>query len=163
MAHAAPAPGAPVPGAPVPAARPSTAPATRPGATRTPDLFSPRTHAVARWAVPVCVGLLYGYWAAANDRGGGPITGWNVLFGFVTALVFVVLYAAVRAAASRLRRGAHALAWAAFWGVAFGFLYSQTGESVLRSAGMSVVITGAVFVVLFYRYYTHEATDRRGT
>ncbi|GEC07646.1 hypothetical protein SSP24_53010 [Streptomyces spinoverrucosus] len=154
MAHAAPAPGARPPGAPVPATRPSTAPATR-----TPDLFSPRTHAIARWAVPVSVGLLYGYWAAANDRGGGPITGWNVLFGFVTALAFVVLYAAVREGAKRLRRGAHALAWAAFWGVAFGFLYNQTGYSVLRSAAMSVVIAGVVAAVLFYRYYTHEATE----
>ncbi|MBV7698228.1 hypothetical protein KWI83_22100 [Streptomyces sp. TRM70350] len=142
----------------MPATGPHGAPATRPGATRTPDIFSPRTHAIAHWAVPICVGLLYGYWAAANRRGGGPITGWNLLFGFVTALVFVVVYAVVRQAAARLRRGAHALAWAAFWGVAFGFLYNQTGPSVLRSAALSVVIAGAVFVVLFYRYYTHEDT-----
>ncbi|GAA3300224.1 hypothetical protein [Streptomyces cinereospinus] len=158
MAHAAPAPGARPPGAPVTGTVPSPAPA-RPGATRTPDVFGPRAHAVARWAGPVAAGLVYGYWAAANQRGGGPITGWNVLFGFVVALAFVLLYAAVRRLAGRLRREAHAAAWAAFAGVAFGFLYHQTGHySVLRSALMAMVVAAAVFAVLFYRYYTHEDT-----
>ncbi|MBG0853776.1 hypothetical protein I2W78_18460 [Streptomyces spinoverrucosus] len=163
MAHAAPAPGARPPGAPAPVTSPYGASATRPGRTRTPDVFSPRTHAIARWAGPVCVGLIYGYWAAANRRHVGPtsepITGWNLLFGFVTALAFVLAYAAVRELAKRLRRGAHALAWAAFWGVAFGFLYSQTDYSVLRSACMSLVVAGAVLAVLFYRYYTRGNTD----
>ncbi|GGS86636.1 hypothetical protein [Streptomyces chromofuscus] len=158
MAHAAPAPGARPPGAPAPATRPYGEPATRPGTTRTPDIFSPRTHAIAHWAVPVGLGLVYGYWAAANLRDAGPITGWNVLFGFVAALAFVLVYAAVREAAKRLPPVGHAMAWAAFAGVAFGFLYSLTGYSVLRCAVMSAVIAAAFFVVLFYWYYTHEDT-----
>ncbi|MFD7434886.1 hypothetical protein [Streptomyces sp. NPDC059861] len=138
MAHAAPAPGAPT--------------------TGLPDIFSARTHMIARWAVPIGLGLVYGYWAAANRRDAGPITGWNLLFGFLTALVFILAYLGVREIAKRLHRGAHALVWAAFTGIAFGFLYSQTGYSVLRSAMMSVVVGGAVLVTLFYRYYTHERT-----
>ncbi|MFG3656606.1 hypothetical protein [Streptomyces sp. NPDC047706] len=140
MAHAAPASGAPT---------------ARPGATRLPDVFSTRTHAIARWAWPVALGLVYGYWAAANRRDPGPITGWNLLFGFLTALVFILAYVAVREIAGRVHRGAHALIWAVFAGVAFGFLYGQIGYSVLRSALMSLVIAGAFFAVLFYRYYTH--------
>ncbi|GHB24209.1 hypothetical protein GCM10010377_12730 [Streptomyces viridiviolaceus] len=141
-----------------------TAPAiggtTRPGPS-TPDVFGPGVHAVARWAVPVVLGLVYGYWAAANRRDAGPITGWNLLFGFLTALVFAVLYVAVRAIAQRLRRELHAVAWAAFAGIAFGFLYSQTGASVLKSTGLSLVIGAALFAVLFYRYYTHEDAEGR--
>ncbi|MFJ8466546.1 hypothetical protein [Streptomyces swartbergensis] len=140
------------------------APASRKVTTRrrTPDVFSPRTHAMARIAVPVVLGLVYGYWAAAIRRDAGPITGWNLLFGFLTALVFAVLYVAVREVAPRLLRELHALLWFAFTGCAIGFLYSQTGESVLRSTGVGLVVGAGVLVTLFYRYYTREdASGRR--
>ncbi|MHC3470155.1 hypothetical protein ACYF6T_15720 [Streptomyces sp. 7R007] len=124
--------------------------------TRTPDLFDERVHTVARYGIPVVLGLLYGFWAAANRRGGGPITGWNVLFGFVTAAVFIVLCIAVATFAPLLKRELHSLVKSAFAGAAVGFLYSQTGESILRSVAMGVVVTAAVFGVFFYRYYTRE-------
>ncbi|MER6525538.1 hypothetical protein [Streptomyces sp. NPDC001508] len=126
---------------------------------RQPDVFDERTHAVARLAFPVLLGLLYGYWAAANRRDGGPITGGNLLFGFVTALVFVLVYLGVQALAPRMRREVHALLWTAFGGIAFGFLYSQSGESALRSAGMSLAVAAVIFIVIFYRYYTHEDAE----
>ncbi|MEU1401715.1 hypothetical protein ABZ471_04990 [Streptomyces sp. NPDC005728] len=146
MAHAAPSAGG--------VSRPTTRPAVTRG--RTPDIFDARTHRIARVAVPVLLGLVYGYWAAANNRSGGPITGWNVLFGFVTALVFAVALFALLTVAPRLRREVHALAWTAFVGCAFGFLYSQSGASILRSVGMSLAIAAVTFVVLFYRFYTRE-------
>ena len=49
MAHAAPA-----------------APASR--TSRTPDVLDARTHAIAKWALPVVGGLVYGFWAAAINR-----------------------------------------------------------------------------------------------
>lgn len=138
MAHAAPA---------------VRAPARQP---RTPDVFSERVHTVAKWTLPVLLGLLYGYWAAANRRDGGPITGWNLLFGFMTALAFTVLYIAVRAVASHLMREPHALIWAAFAGTAIGFLYEQGGATVPASIVLGLVIAASFFVALFYRYYTRE-------
>ncbi|WP_037675032.1 hypothetical protein [Streptomyces griseus] len=129
------------------------------GRTRAPDLFSERTHRAAAWATPVVLGLVYGYWAAANRRGGGAITGWNILFGFVTAAVFAVLYIVVRDLAPRMRRELHALSWAVFTGVAFGFLYSQTGYSVLRSCAVAAVIGAGVGVCQFYRYYSREDAE----
>jgi hypothetical protein len=111
---------------------------------------------MAKVAVPVVLGLVYGYWAAAIRRDAGPITGWNLLFGFVTALVFAVLFAAVWRLSPWLRREAHALLWFVFTGCAIGFLYSQTGESVLQSTGVGVGVGVGVFVAMFYRYYTHE-------
>lgn len=120
------------------------------------DVFDARTHAAARVAVPVVGGLVYGFWAAAINRSGGPITGWNILFGFVSAIVFAAAYVGVRAIAPFLRRELHALLWTAFAGIAFGFIYSQTGASVWRSVMMSLGVAAGVFVVTFYYYYTHE-------
>ncbi|MFF6781105.1 hypothetical protein [Streptomyces sp. NPDC012510] len=164
MAQAAPTPGrSGNPARPAVPGRP-TAPGERPAPTP-PDVFGERAHTLTKRVLPVVLGLVYGYWAAAMNRDAGPITGWNVLFGFVTAFAFAALYLAVQAVAPRLRREAHALLWAAFAGCAFGFLYSQaTQHSVLRSAVMSLVIAAAVFATAFYRYYTHEDAQghRRG-
>ncbi|WP_371578730.1 hypothetical protein [Streptomyces sp. NBC_01314] len=154
MAQAAPTPGRPViPGRP-------SAPG-RQAAPATPDVFSERTHALTNRILPVVLGLVYGYWAAAMNRDAGPITGWNVLFGFVTAFVFAALHTAVLAVAPRLRREPRALLWATFAGCAFGFLYSQASQhTVLRSTLMSLAVAASFFAVNFYRYYTHE--DARG-
>ena len=115
-----------------------------------------RTQRIARIAVPVVLALIYGYWVAADNRAVGPITGWNLLLGFVSALVFAVVCIALLALAPRMIREVHALLWTAFVGIAFGFLYSQSGHSILRSILMSLLIAGATFVVFFYRYYTRE-------
>ncbi|WP_089100347.1 hypothetical protein [Streptomyces hyaluromycini] len=127
-----------------------------PRSGRTPDVFSAQVHARARVAIPIVTGLIYGYWAAANRRSGGPITGWNLLFGFLTALGFAVVLYAMLAYAPRLPRELHALVWTAFMGIAFGFLYSQSGDSILRSIGMSLAIAAVTFILMFYRFYTHE-------
>ncbi|WP_328838074.1 hypothetical protein [Streptomyces europaeiscabiei] len=156
MAQAAPTPGRPViPGGP-------SAPGRR-AAPATPDVFSARTHTLANRILPVVLGLVYGYWAAAMNRDGGPITGWNLLFGFVTAFVFAALHTAALIVAPRLRRELRAAVWAAFAGCAFGFLYSQASQhSVLRCAAMSLAVAAGFLAANFYRYYTHEdATGHR--
>jgi hypothetical protein len=124
--------------------------------TRTPDLFDERIHTAGRYGIPVVLGLVYGYWAAANRRGGGEITGWNILFGFVTAAAFIVLCIAVATFAPLLKRELHSLVKSAFAGAAIAFLYSQTGHSVYRSVALGIIVTAAVFLVFFYRYYTRE-------
>ncbi|WP_324789973.1 hypothetical protein [Streptomyces sp. H51] len=124
--------------------------------TRTPDVFDERVHTAVRYGVPVALGLLYGYWAAANRRDGGPITGWNLLFGFVTALVFMVLCIAVAVFAPRLKRELHSLTKSAFAGAAIAFLFDQSGASVLECVALGIAVTAGVFAVFFYRYYTRE-------
>jgi hypothetical protein len=148
MAQAAPTPGGGMMG------RIRANRAARP--TRTPDLFDERVHTVGRYGIPVVLGLVYGLWAAANRRDGGEITGWNILFGFVTAIVFIVLCIAVATFAPLLKRELHSLVKSAFAGAAIGFLYSQTGESIYRSVALGVVVTAGIFLVFFYRYYTRE-------
>ncbi|MEU0004116.1 hypothetical protein ABZ079_07405 [Streptomyces sp. NPDC006314] len=158
MSHAAPASGG--------MSRPGRTPGAEGRAadvrSRPPDVFDARTHAIARIVFPVVLGLIYGFWAAANRRFGGPITGWNLLFGFVTALVFAVVFMALLKLAPRMRRELHALLWSAFVGCAFGFLYSQSTTTALGAALMSLPIAAATFLVFFYRYYTREdASGRR--
>ncbi|MFH9403483.1 hypothetical protein ACH4JS_27575 [Streptomyces sp. NPDC017638] len=152
MAQAAPAPGG--------ASRPGRTPEVEGRATdvraRPPDVFDARVHRLARIAVPVVLGLVYGYWAAANNRSGGPITGWNLLLGFVGALVFAVLCMALLALAPRMPRELHALLWTAFTGCAFGFLYAQTDKPWLRTVLMSLLVSAATFMAFFYHYYTRE-------
>ncbi|MGX4691080.1 hypothetical protein [Streptomyces sp. JNUCC 63] len=130
------------------------------GSTRRPDLFSPRAHAIGRWAAPFALGLIYGYWAAAIRRHGGPITTGNLVFGFVTTIVFTVVLASVLVLGPRLGREPHAVLWFAFIGVAFGFLFSQSGESVWLSVALSLLAGIGVGVICFYWFYTHE--DARG-
>ncbi|MFD5078810.1 hypothetical protein [Streptomyces sp. NPDC058371] len=130
-------------------------------ATGTPGVLSPRASAAVQLALPVVLGLVYGFWAAAIRRDTHAITGWNVLFGFVCAIAFGAVWAGLRMMAPRMRREVHALLWFAFAGISFGFLYSQTGATILRSVLMSIGIGAAVFAVLFYRYYTHEDAEGR--
>ncbi|MDQ0386560.1 hypothetical protein J2S54_003380 [Streptomyces sp. DSM 42143] len=124
-----------------------------------PDVFSERTHLMAKWALPVLAGLVYGYWAASISRRGGPITGWNLLFGFMTALAFAILYAVVRAVAQRLPREGHAVLWGAFAGSAVGFLYSRSGVAMFTCVLVSLLVAAAVTGALFYRYYTCEDAE----
>ena len=82
-----------------------------------------------------------------------------MLFGFVTAIAFIVLCIAVATLAPRLKRELHSMTKSGFAGAAIGFLYAQTGASVLSSAVLGLVVAAAVFGVFFYRYYTHEDAE----
>lgn len=156
MTHAGPAPrGARGKSGPAP----SGTSATPTAPAESTDVLGPGVHRALAWALPLTLGLLFGYWAAANRRGGGPVTAWNLLFGLVTALVFTALYVAVRALAPRLRRESHALLWAGLAGASLGFLVSQTGWTWLRATGLGLIVAAGVFPVLFYRFYTHEDAE----
>ncbi|QTD99788.1 hypothetical protein [Streptomyces cyanogenus] len=171
MAQAAPTPG----GLSRPGRTPEVERRSSDVMARPPDVFDARTHKLARVAVPVVLGLVYGYWVAANDRDGGPVTGGNLLLGFVSALVFAVVCWALLTLGPRLPREVHALSWAAFVGCAYGFAYSQIGSlfttqgagqgphnDVVRSALMGLLWAAITFVVVFYRYYIREdASGRR--
>ncbi|MFF7114028.1 hypothetical protein ACFY91_17285 [Streptomyces albogriseolus] len=126
---------------------------------RTTDVFDARAHRVARVVLPVLAALVYGFWAAANRRYGGPITGWNLLFGFLTALVFAVVLITLLTVAPKLRRELHALVWAAFAGCAVGFLFSQSNGSIYRSVALGVGVMAGTFAIMFYRYYTKEDAE----
>ncbi|GAB2984446.1 hypothetical protein GCM10023080_057770 [Streptomyces pseudoechinosporeus] len=116
-----------------------------------------------RLPAPVLGGLVYGLWAAAIGRDAGPITGWNVLPGVVSAVAFVAAYLGARLLGTHLPREPRAAAWAGFVGVAgvaVGFLHGLTGSSVLRSAAVAFAVAAGAFAVVFYRFYTTEDCPR---
>ncbi|MEU9214932.1 hypothetical protein AB0D47_00135 [Streptomyces sp. NPDC048376] len=125
----------------------------------TPDVFGKRTHLLAKWAMPLAIGLVYGYWAASIRRHGGPVTGWNLLFGFMTVLAFALLWYVVRAVADRLPREGHAALWGAFAGSALGFLYSGSGVAMFTCVLVSLLLAAAVTVGLYYHYATHQDAE----
>ncbi|GAA3500421.1 hypothetical protein GCM10019016_075270 [Streptomyces prasinosporus] len=133
------------------------------GRSRAPDVFGERTHKLARLAVPLVLAVVFGYWVAANRRYGGPITGWNFLFGLLSGIVFFVLYLALQSVAPKLGSTPHAALWAAFTGSAVGFLVRQSDETLLRSAWLGLVVAAGVFGLLFYRYRAREGVEKRRT
>jgi len=113
--------------------------------------------AVTRTATAaMLLGVVYGIWAAGIARDAGPITTGNVLLGVVAGIVVAAVFMGLRAIAPGLPRELRAAAWAAFAGIAFGFLYSLTDATVLRSIVMALAVAGGVLAVMFYRYYTSE-------
>ncbi|MEV7689466.1 hypothetical protein ACFW1F_04150 [Streptomyces bungoensis] len=152
MAHAAPAPG----GLPRRGPAPAVEAGTSPGRGRTPDVLDARTHRIIRVVVPVGLGLIYGGWVSTNRRFGGPITGWNVFYGLMAALVFAVICGALLALGPRMAREVHALLWSAFAGAAVGFLYSQSNPPVWVAVLVALGVAAGTFIAFFYRYYTRE-------
>ncbi|MFJ6075583.1 hypothetical protein ACIQFU_32920 [Streptomyces sp. NPDC093065] len=148
MAHAVPTAGTPT------GARAGTGPGT--SRRTTPDVFGKKTHLLMKWAMPVVTALVYGYWVASVRRHGGPITGWNLLIGFMSVLAFAILYFAVREVARRLPREGHAALWGAFAGSALGFLYSGSGVAMFTCILASLLFAGAVTAALVYHYYTRR-------
>ncbi|AJE83872.1 hypothetical protein SLNWT_3496 [Streptomyces albus] len=110
------------------------------------------------WAVvlPVVLGVLYGLWAASIRRHGGPPTLENVLFGVVCGAIVALACMVLHQIAHLLPPLLRAASWAGFTGIAVGFLYSQSGISVLRCAGTALAVAALAFVTFFYRYYTTE-------
>jgi hypothetical protein len=140
MTHAA-------PGAPT-ARGTSTAPRHRAPHTA----VDPR--ATGTW-LPVLAGIVYGFWVAgiSRDASGYQVTGWNILLGFVSGILFAAIVFGLHRIGPALPKEARALAWAVFAGFAVGFCYSQTGHSVLRSTGIALAAAFGTGVVTFYHYY----------
>ncbi|MGW5866168.1 hypothetical protein ACWFRJ_28730 [Streptomyces sp. NPDC055239] len=95
----------------------------------------------------VLLGLVYGVWAAGMARDAGPITTGNVLLGVVAGVVVAAVFMGLRRIAPGLPRELRAAAWAGFAGIAFGYLYSLSDATVLRSTVMALAVAAGVFAV----------------
>ncbi|MEV0242489.1 hypothetical protein AB0I06_21515 [Streptomyces sp. NPDC050674] len=124
-----------------------------------PTVFSEPAHRLARWVLPVVLGVVYGNWVAVNRRHGGPITGSDLAWGVWSAFAFVAVCVALVQVTRRLRRelhALHALLRAVFAGAALGFLYSQTGDDPRPVVITTLLVTAGVFLLLFYRFHTRR-------
>lgn len=115
-----------------------------------------RHHGSLSWALPVTLGVIYGFYVAFVRRGDGDLTGGIVVLGVVAGLALAALAFALGRIQRSLPRELRAAAYATLCGVAIGFLYSQSGESVLKSSAIGVTLAAAMFAVAFYTFYTRE-------
>lgn len=108
---------------------------------------------------PFWMAVGYGLWASVTTRHAGAVTGWNILFGFVTGILFGAVYYVLREVDSAIPRIRRAAAWAVFWGVSVGYLHSLSNTSVLWSVILALIIAACAFVMAMYRFYTREVHD----
>ncbi|MEU0916736.1 hypothetical protein [Streptomyces cyaneofuscatus] len=107
-------------------------------------------------AVPLALGIIYGFYAAFIRRDGGPSTGGQVVLGLVSGAVVAALCFALGRIQRTLPHGLRALAYGALTACAIGFLVSLTDTSVLRSTVLGLVVGVGVFLTTFYLFYSRE-------
>ncbi|GAA0578643.1 hypothetical protein [Streptomyces crystallinus] len=107
-------------------------------------------------ALPLVTGVCYGFWAASISRRGGEVTGANIALGLVSGAVIAALGLGLLMIQGRLPRELRALAFGALFGAGTGFLYAQSGESVLGASGMGAILGGGMAAAAFYVFYTRE-------
>ncbi|MFI5984615.1 hypothetical protein ACIBEA_27535 [Streptomyces sp. NPDC051555] len=110
----------------------------------------------AALARPLTLGLIYGVYAAFMKRQMGPVDVGNVFYGILCGVLFAACLFVLARVGPKLPREARAAAYGIFTGIALGYLYSLTGQSVLLSSGIALAAAAGVAVGAFYRYYTRE-------
>jgi hypothetical protein len=115
-----------------------------------------RHHGSLSWALPLTLGVVYGFYVAFIRQGDGDLTGGQVVLGVVSGLALAALAFVLGRFQRSLPREMRAGAYATLCGVAMGFLYSQSGESVLKSSGIGLSLSAAMFAAAFYLFYTRE-------
>ncbi|MCX4675922.1 hypothetical protein OG413_11495 [Streptomyces sp. NBC_01433] len=115
-----------------------------------------RHHSPLAWALPLTLGVIFGFYAAFIRRDGGPSTGGQVLLGLVSGVALAALCFALGRIQHVLPRELRAAAYGVLTACAIGFLVSLTGTSVLRSTGLGVLVGAVMLCVSFYIFYTRE-------
>ncbi|MEO3972669.1 hypothetical protein [Streptomyces sp. CAU 1734] len=115
-----------------------------------------RHHGSLGFAIPLALGTLFGFYAGFLRRTGEAVSWWDVLYGVVAGLVFTALALGLGRIQAGLPRELRAMAYAVLGGAGVGFLHSLTGCSILRAAGMGLIIGAVTLVVSFYVFYTRE-------
>ncbi|MFD9499569.1 hypothetical protein [Streptomyces sp. NPDC060035] len=115
-----------------------------------------RTHGALAWALPLTLGVIFGFWAFFIRRDGGATTGGQIWLGVVSGVALAVLCFALGRVRHALPRELRAAAYGALTAVGIGFLYSLNDNSVLSSAILGLVVGAGMFCTAFYIYYTRE-------
>ncbi|MFE9395428.1 hypothetical protein [Streptomyces flavidovirens] len=109
-----------------------------------------------RGIVPVVLGVVYGIYASFLARDAGPITGWNVGFGVLCAVVVAALCFLLGRTGGALIPLVRGAAYGALFGVALGFLHSLAGNSILDSVIVGGAAGAGLGAAAFYVFYTRE-------
>lgn len=115
-----------------------------------------RHHTPFAWALPLALGVIFGFYAAFILRDGGPSTGGQVVLGVVAGVVFAALCFGLGRIQRALPRELRAAAYGALTACAIGFLVSLNGGSVLRSSAIGLAVGAGALLSAFYLFYTRE-------
>ncbi|MFF3554352.1 hypothetical protein ACWD4V_03410 [Streptomyces tsukubensis] len=121
-----------------------------------PAALPVRHHISAAWAIPLALGAFFGFYAGFLHRTGSPVSWWDVLYGVVAGIVFTALAYGIGRIQGRLIQEVRAAAYGALAGMAVGFLHSLTGDSILSSAWLGVIVAAVTGVSSFYVFHTRE-------
>lgn len=115
-----------------------------------------RRHGSLAVALPVTLGVIYGFYAAFMMRGGGALTGGQVVLGVVSGAAVAGLCFVLGRTQQALPRELRAAAYGVLVGCSIGFLFSLTHASILRSTGMGIAFGAAALAATYFVFYTHE-------
>ncbi|WP_233518398.1 hypothetical protein [Streptomyces corynorhini] len=111
--------------------------------------------------LPLLLGIVYGAYAAAIARDGGPATNGQLALALVSGAVLVALLVGLLLVQHSLPRELRAAAWGAVTGASIGFLMCLSGHSVFSSSGLGLFVAACTTAAVFYRLYTTEPTRTR--
>ncbi|WP_251070764.1 hypothetical protein [Streptomyces sp. ISL-96] len=106
--------------------------------------------------MPAVLGVAYGIYASFIARDAGPVTGWNVGFGVICAVIVAALCFLLGRTQRAMIPLVRAAAYGALFGVALGFLHSLSENSILSSVVVGGALGAGMTVAAFYVFYTHE-------
>jgi hypothetical protein len=118
-----------------------------------------RRHGALGWALPLALGVIFGFYAAfiLRVQEGGRSTGGQVVLGVVAGVALAALCFALGRIQHALPRELRALAYGALTALAIGFLVSlDDSSSVLRSSAIGLAVGAGVLCAAFYLFYTRE-------
>ncbi|MER7000378.1 hypothetical protein [Streptomyces sp. NPDC000410] len=115
-----------------------------------------RRHISLGVAVPLVIGVVYGFYTSFMAREAGASVGAQLVIGFVSGVVLAGLCFALGRVQRALPRELRAAAYAVLMGCSVGYLYSLSGRSILTVTVLALVLAAVTFCVTFYVFYTHE-------
>ncbi|MFF4456098.1 hypothetical protein [Streptomyces goshikiensis] len=108
------------------------------------------------FAGPLVLGLFYGLWTAFLERDKGPVTTANVFYGILCGALFAACLFGLDRMGTKMLAELRAAAYGVFAAIAMGYLYSLSGQSILRSVLIGLAVGLATGAGAFYRFHTHE-------
>ncbi|MDF9811214.1 hypothetical protein [Streptomyces sp. SPB162] len=116
-----------------------------------------RHHGSLGLALPLTLGVIYGFWAGFAARDSGELTAAQIWLGVIAGAVMAALSFLLGRTQQALPRELRAAAYGVLAGTSAGFLHSLTDESVLRCAGVGLCFAAAATAASYYVFYTHES------
>ncbi|MFH8567225.1 hypothetical protein [Streptomyces sp. NPDC017993] len=112
--------------------------------------------------LPVLAALGFGCYTIWIDHTSGAKGAQAALLGLIAAVVSGALGLVLVHFQSSMITDTRALAYAALFGCAMGWLYSLSGPSVLKSVGWGLIMGGVMFVVSLYVFRSHRVREPHG-